>query len=216
MLSIAAINALAASQGKSANLVTATTLSTTGGGTFQGGMHVDLAISYKPRLIIVSDLIKERLARVERLFTERAARSGVRIMTFDPQETDLKQTVDELSGLKGADDVIVAVGSQQAISAGQSLLGKGGVLNLFGGLKKGQDMVPFDTSAIHYKGDWASQFKKDATKETPFHLAAGRPGDVAARRRPGSAGPCGASPSGSASRARPPAGAGPPAGRRRR
>ncbi len=116
-----------------------------------GRMHVDLAISYKPRAILVSDLIEERLNRVRRLFTERAGKSGVRIITADPRETDLKQLVDELSDWQGADDAIVAVGSQQAISGAQALLGKGGVLNLFGGLKKGQDMVPFDTTAIHYR-----------------------------------------------------------------
>jgi len=116
-----------------------------------GRMHVDLAISYKPRAMVVSDMIKDRLVRVERLFTERAARNAVRIMTVNPNETDLKQVVSELSDWQGADDVIVAVGSQQAISAAQPLLGKGGVLNLFGGLKTGQDMVPVDTTAIHYR-----------------------------------------------------------------
>ena len=28
------------------------------------------------------------------------------------------------------------------------------------------------TNAIYFKGDWASQFKKDATKNAPFHLTA--------------------------------------------
>ena len=50
-----------------------------------------------------------------------------------------------------ADDVIVAVGARQAIADGQSLLGRGAVLNLFGGLKKGEDTVGFDTSLVHYK-----------------------------------------------------------------
>lgn len=116
-----------------------------------GRMHVDLAISYKPRAILVSDMIEDRLARVRRLFTERAAKSGVQIVTADPRQTDLKRLVDELSGWQGADDVIVAVGSKQAIGAAQTLLGKGGVLNLFGGLKKGDEMVPMDTTAIHYR-----------------------------------------------------------------
>ena len=30
------------------------------------------------------------------------------------------------------------------------------------------------TNAIYFKGDWASQFKKDLTREEPFHVAAGR------------------------------------------
>ncbi len=121
------------------------------GAGVMGRMHVDLAISYKPRAIVVSDMIKERLARVRRLFAERAAKSGIQMVTVDPTETDVKRLVDELSDWQGADDVIVAVGSHQAISGAQALLGKGGVLNLFGGLKQGQDMVPFDTTAIHYR-----------------------------------------------------------------
>ena len=28
------------------------------------------------------------------------------------------------------------------------------------------------TNAIYFKGDWASQFKKDLTKDEPFHLTA--------------------------------------------
>ncbi|MBN1360611.1 MAG: zinc-binding dehydrogenase, partial [Sedimentisphaerales bacterium] len=51
----------------------------------------------------------------------------------------------------GADDVIVAVGSPQAIWQGQQYLGRGGVLNLFGGLKKGEDVLEFDTSLVHYR-----------------------------------------------------------------
>jgi threonine dehydrogenase-like Zn-dependent dehydrogenase len=31
------------------------------------------------------------------------------------------------------------------------LLGRGAVFNLFGGLQRGQEMVPFDTTAIHYR-----------------------------------------------------------------
>ena len=49
------------------------------------------------------------------------------------------------------DDVIVAVGSARVIEVVQSYVGRGGVLNLFGGLKKGEDVVGFDTGIIHYK-----------------------------------------------------------------
>ena len=34
---------------------------------------------------------------------------------------------------------------------GQAVIGRGGVLNLFGGLKKGEDVLPFDTGLVHYK-----------------------------------------------------------------
>jgi L-iditol 2-dehydrogenase len=51
----------------------------------------------------------------------------------------------------GADDVIVAVGSGKAIEVAQHLVGRGAVLNLFGGLKKGEDVIGFDTGMVHYK-----------------------------------------------------------------
>ena len=34
------------------------------------------------------------------------------------------------------------------------------------------------TNAIYFKGDWASQFKKDATRNEPFHLAADKKADA--------------------------------------
>ena len=45
----------------------------------------------------------------------------------------------------------MAVGSARAIEVAQGYVGRGGVLNLFGGLKKGEDVVGFDTGIIHYK-----------------------------------------------------------------
>ena len=59
--------------------------------------------------------------------------------------------VSELTNYAGADDVIVAVGARQVIADAQSLVGRGAVLNLFGGLKKGEDTVGFETSLVHYK-----------------------------------------------------------------
>jgi threonine dehydrogenase-like Zn-dependent dehydrogenase len=121
------------------------------GAGVMGRMHVDAAISCRPRAVIVSDLIEERLARVRRLFSDRASSAGVQLVVADPRQTDLKRLVDEMSAWQGADDVIVAVGSAAAISQAQELLGRGAVLDLFGGLRKGEHMVPMDTTAIHYR-----------------------------------------------------------------
>jgi L-iditol 2-dehydrogenase len=43
------------------------------------------------------------------------------------------------------------VGSKQAIENAQSLVGRGAVLDLFGGLKKGEDVIGLDTGIVHYK-----------------------------------------------------------------
>ena len=116
-----------------------------------GRMHVEIALSYRPRLVLVADFIEERLGLVNRLFGERARRLGVGLVTFNPAKTDLKAFVNEQSDYHGADDVIIAVGARKAIEAAMGYLARGAVLNLFGGLKRGEEIVGFDTLAIHYE-----------------------------------------------------------------
>lgn len=116
-----------------------------------GRMHVALAMSYHPRAIVVADLVESRLELVRSLFGPRAVADGILLRTLNPLERSLPFVVSEMTGLAGADDVIVAVGSRKAITDAQILLGRGGVLNLFGGLKKDEDVVDFDTGLVHYK-----------------------------------------------------------------
>jgi threonine dehydrogenase-like Zn-dependent dehydrogenase len=116
-----------------------------------GRMHVALAMSYRPRAIVAADLVESRLNLVRSLFGARAQALGIALRTLNPASENLPQAVRELTHDAGADDVIVAVGSRQAIAEGEGLLGRGAVLNLFGGLKKGEDVVGFDTSLVHYK-----------------------------------------------------------------
>lgn len=120
------------------------------GGGAMGRIHVDLALASRPAAIVVTDLLAERLERVRALFGARAARLGVRLETADAG-SDVGALVAELSDGRGADDVIVAVGSPAAIEAAQALAGRGAVVDLFGGLRKAEALVPFDTSAIHYR-----------------------------------------------------------------
>jgi L-iditol 2-dehydrogenase len=116
-----------------------------------GRMHVDVAISYGPRAIVCADFIGERLELVERLFADRANEQGVELVCVNPKEKDPAELVGGLTGRLGADDVIVAVGSRPAIENAQKLCGRGAVLNLFGGLKKGEDVVDLDTGIVHYR-----------------------------------------------------------------
>jgi threonine dehydrogenase-like Zn-dependent dehydrogenase len=116
-----------------------------------GRMHVALAMSYRPRAIVAADLMESRLEVVRTLFAPRAAELGIALRTLNPASEDLKLLVNDLTHYAGADDVIVAVGARQVIADAQSLVGRGAVLNLFGGLKKGEDTVGFETSLVHYK-----------------------------------------------------------------
>ncbi len=116
-----------------------------------GRMHVALAMSYRPRAIVAADLVESRLEVVRRLFGPRAVELGIALRTLNPAHEDLKQVLNDLTNHAGADDVIVAVGVRQVIADAQALVGRGAVLNLFGGLKKGEDTVGFETSLVHYK-----------------------------------------------------------------
>jgi threonine dehydrogenase-like Zn-dependent dehydrogenase len=116
-----------------------------------GRLHVELALGYHPRLVVVADFIEERLDLVNSLFGARASQLGVSLVTFNPAKADLKAFVNEHSDYRGADDVIIAVGARKAIEDAMGYLAQGAVLNLFGGLKRGDEVVGFDTLAIHYK-----------------------------------------------------------------
>ncbi len=115
-----------------------------------GRMHVDAALGYGPKTIIVTDFLEARLERVRELFGTKAVGRGVELHTVNGLE-DVQGLVDMLTDNRGADDVIVAVGSAKAIETAQHLCGRGAVLNLFGGLKRGEDVVGLDTGLIHYK-----------------------------------------------------------------
>ena len=116
-----------------------------------GRMHIDAAFSYRPRAIIVSDFIDSRLDLVKTLFGKRAEQTGIALYAISPAQTDLGQVIDEITDYHGADDVIVAVGSRKAIESSQGYCGRGGVFDLFGGLKRGDDIVGLDVGIIHYK-----------------------------------------------------------------
>jgi len=116
-----------------------------------GRMHVEVAMSYRPRAILCADLIEERLELVRRLFAARAEQAGILLRTVNAGHEEVRDVISALTDHQGADDVIIAVGSAGAIAAGMGYIGRGAVLNLFGGLQKGQEMVGFDTGVIHYK-----------------------------------------------------------------
>lgn len=116
-----------------------------------GRMHIDLALSYRPRVLIATDFITGRLDRVRQRFSDRARQLGVELHTINAGDHDVRAWIDSVSSGRGADDVIIAVGAAPAVEAAQHYAGKGGVVNLFGGLKKGEDHVRIDSALIHYK-----------------------------------------------------------------
>ena len=115
-----------------------------------GRMHVEVALSYAPAVLIVSDFDAARLALVTSLYADKAARKGTTLITVSASE-DVRAVTYAQSQHRGADDVIVAAASSAAITLAQTLVTRGGVLNLFAGLKRQEANVAFDTSLIHYQ-----------------------------------------------------------------
>lgn len=116
-----------------------------------GRMHIDLALAAGVRALVVSDMLDERLERVRTLFAARAEAAGVLLRPVPAGSEDVAAVVAEISERRGADDVIVAVGAAAVAEAAQALLGRGGVLNLFGGFRKGAETIALDGNLIHYR-----------------------------------------------------------------
>jgi threonine dehydrogenase-like Zn-dependent dehydrogenase len=113
-----------------------------------GRMHAEAALRYKPRHLMVVDVMDARLDWVRRELPARAAAVGCTLhAVLSPESLKL---LAEISNGRGADDIIVAVGSKVLQTQAQQWLAKGGVLNLFGGLKKGEHLIELDTLRVHY------------------------------------------------------------------
>ncbi|MAF66674.1 MAG: hypothetical protein CMJ84_13570 [Planctomycetes bacterium] len=113
-----------------------------------GRMHVEMALPYRPRLIILSDLVQHRLDNAHAQLCEKAACGGVVLTTVMADQ--LQATVSEVSEGKGADDVILAVGSLDALQHGLGLLAKGGVADFFSALPPDEHKVTLDSKLVHY------------------------------------------------------------------
>jgi L-iditol 2-dehydrogenase len=113
-----------------------------------GRMHAEAALRFKPRAVIVIDISEARLQWVRDVLVARALKMGVEMhaLTNDAGLELMRKLTDG----RGADDIIVAVGVRALQIAAQQWLARGGTLNLFGGLKKGEHVIDLDTLRVHY------------------------------------------------------------------
>jgi len=113
-----------------------------------GLLHVEIAMTHKPATIIVSEPSDARRQAAADFFTERAAQAGIRLVLTVPDE--LEGAIAEVTDGGGVDDCIVALGIRAVQQKSFDYLGKGGVTNLFGGLKAGDSIIEVDARRIHY------------------------------------------------------------------
>jgi L-sorbose 1-phosphate reductase len=114
-----------------------------------GRMHAELALRFKPAVLIVSDLQQERLDVTKQKIGQKAAKTGTKLMCVLPDK--LEETIKSVSQGRGADDIILAVGVQPVQQNALGLLADGGVANLFGGLPRGKHLLQLDALAVHYR-----------------------------------------------------------------
>jgi len=119
------------------------------GAGVMGRMHAELALRFRPRVLIVADHRSERLDRTMQSIADKAVQAGCRLLCVSPD--DLESTLHQVAQGKGADDFILAIGVREEQQRALSLLADGGVANLFGGLPQGEHILGLDALAVHYR-----------------------------------------------------------------
>ena len=115
-----------------------------------GLMHIEVAMSPRPRKIIVSEILTHRRERVEELFQEKTKRLGISLVLTSPDK--LREVVERETDGRGVDDAIVALGIAKVQEESLGYLAPGGVANFFGGTPFQDRMIQVDTHRIHYDG----------------------------------------------------------------
>jgi threonine dehydrogenase-like Zn-dependent dehydrogenase len=113
-----------------------------------GRMHAELSLRFRPSVLVVTARGRRRLDLTMEMLGEKAKARGTRLICVTVEK--LFDTVKEVSGGKGADDIVFAVGVKEVQQDALGLLAKGGVANLFGGLPRGDHVLKLDTLAVHY------------------------------------------------------------------
>jgi L-iditol 2-dehydrogenase len=113
-----------------------------------GILHADLAMSRRPRAIIISDPIEERRAQALAMLGEKASGRKIELILTTPP--DLLQVIGRVTQGRGVDDCISALGVAAVQEESLNYLAKGGVAVFFGGAKAGESLITVDTRRIHY------------------------------------------------------------------
>ena len=106
-----------------------------------GLMNAAVAGAHGARPVIVAGMTPHRLV---------VAREHYADAVVDVSDEDLHQRVADLTEGRGADVVIVAVSSAEAVESGLTALRPGGVLNAFAGVPQGTT-VTLDLRQVHYQ-----------------------------------------------------------------
>jgi len=113
---------------------------------------IDYAIhcDRKPGLLVVTDIDQVRLDRAASIYTvEDAEKNGVRLVYANTRENAV-ETLMEISGGKGYDDVLVFAPVPAVIEQGDAILAYDGCLNFFAGPTNPALSANFNFYNVHY------------------------------------------------------------------
>lgn len=111
-----------------------------GGGPL-GCLHAEVAKAYGATRVIVTEKSCERLALVNRL-------QGVE--TVDTSEGNSVEKILAVTNGKGADVIMATAPTVEAQTEALHMARKGGVINLFASLAKGNSVIEIDSRIVHY------------------------------------------------------------------
>lgn len=116
---------------------------------------IDYAINapIKPKLIVVTDIDEDRLARAESLIPQSAAlEHGITLYYVNTAKVDSPvEYLKSLNDGNGYDDVMAYAAVKQVLEQADDLLGNDGCLNFFAGPTDKQFKVPFNFYNVHYE-----------------------------------------------------------------
>ena len=114
---------------------------------------VDYAIHgpRRPKLLVVTDIDDDRLARAATLYTvEDAAANGVELVYLNTSCPDPVAKLLEISGGTGYDDVMCFAPVRPVVEQADQILGKDGCLNFFAGPLDPKFKAEFNFYNVHY------------------------------------------------------------------
>ncbi|HCF91515.1 MAG TPA: hypothetical protein DER58_03440 [Firmicutes bacterium] len=105
-----------------------------------GLIHAEILKKFGANQVLVTDFNEQRLAVARELGAHVA----------NPKQTDLRQWIDGQTGADGLTDIVVAIGTPQAVEEAFNYAGNGTTINIFGGLAS-DTRINIDPNSIHYK-----------------------------------------------------------------
>lgn len=120
------------------------------GAGVMGRFHIELAMSYRPKKIIVFNRSVEKFKWIEKYLVGRAKEKGIEIYCEPLDLKNLKNTIFRIAGQNYADDIIDATRLPRVQKEAIKIAGKGSVFNSFAGLNANESIIDVDMRKIHY------------------------------------------------------------------